>query len=79
MDKKQFFESFISPPSGDSGYRLRSFESIQNIFNSIKSALNKELQKEFEQIEKEVLFRAWAFDEVCNGGVFPQEQENSPT
>lgn len=79
MDKKQFFESFVSPPSGDSGYRLHSFESIEDIFASIKSALNEKLRKEFESIEKEVLFRAWAFDEICNGGIFPKEQENSPT
>lgn len=70
MDKKQFFESFISPLPDNSEQRLDSFARIQDIFTSLKFNLpSKNLRNEFEQIEREILFHAWMFDQISNGEI----------
>lgn len=71
MDKKQFFESFISLLPDNSGHNLQSFEKIQALFASLKSGLSsKGLRNEFELIEKEILSHVWMFEQICNGKVF---------
>lgn len=69
MDKKQFFESFISVSSDDSGHLLASFEKIRGIFESIERNISDTaLRGEFQKLYMEVLFRIWMFEEICNDG-----------
>lgn len=68
MDKRQFFESLISPLSDNSGQRFDSTPQIQEIFSSLKSNLsNKNLRNEFDQLANEILFHVWMFEQICNG------------
>lgn len=67
MDKKEFFESLITSLPNSSGQRIEAFERITEIFHSIKSELmDEKLKTEFGILEKDILFRVWMLEQICN-------------
>ena len=77
MNKKQFFESFVSLLPDNSGHILSVSLQIQEVFTSLKLDIeDKNLKNEFELIEKKILFHAWMLEQICNGEISNEPNEN---
>ncbi|MDD2916569.1 MAG: hypothetical protein PHH70_01855 [Candidatus Gracilibacteria bacterium] len=77
MDKMQFFESLVVPLPDNSGQEFKAVEKIAFILSSIKSDITDTgLVNELELLEREIIFRVWMFERICNNQSFPQKNEN---